>query len=77
MRVLLCAMTILAATALVACGEAETEGGGGDGAASGEPVTLSVGVDSFYKPMFLAGFLFDRVIRWASRRFLRRYAVTV
>jgi len=25
----------------------------------------------------ILGFLFDRVIRWASRRFLRRYAVTV
>ena len=54
MRVLLCAIAILSATALVACGEAEREGSGGEPAASGEPVTLSVGIDSIYTPMFLA-----------------------
>jgi NitT/TauT family transport system substrate-binding protein len=53
-RVLLAAMAILAATAVAACGEAEEEGGGGGEAPTGEPVTLSVGIDSIYTPMFLA-----------------------
>ena len=53
-RVLLSAMAILAATAVAGCGEAEEEGGGGGEAPAGEPVTLSVGIDSIYTPMFLA-----------------------
>lgn len=37
---------------LADCGEADDAGGGGTPA--GEPITLSVGIDSVYAPMFLA-----------------------
>jgi ABC-type nitrate/sulfonate/bicarbonate transport system substrate-binding protein len=37
------------------CGEADDDDGGGGGeASSGEPISLSVGIDSVYAPMFLA-----------------------
>lgn len=48
-------IAILAALALAGCGEDEEEGTAGGGEQlSSEPISLSVGIDSIYTPMFLA-----------------------
>lgn len=64
-------LTSLAIAAVVAgCGEAD-DGGGGDTPA-GEPITLSVGIDSVYAPMFLAAaedLFADEGIRVEPRQF--------
>jgi ABC-type nitrate/sulfonate/bicarbonate transport system substrate-binding protein len=46
----------LAALAVAGCGEDDdgNGGGGGGGDSGGEPVSLSIGIDSVYAPMFLA-----------------------
>jgi len=59
-------------TVLAGCGEADDAGGGGTPA--GEPITLSVGIDSVYAPMFLAAaeeLFADEGIRVELRQFVQ------
>ena len=55
-RALWCVTAILAIAALAGCGESDDDGGaaGEQGGGAGPPISLSVGIDSIYTPMFLA-----------------------